>query len=534
VPDRTAGLRGVLARLDPTGGELAPGQLTLLPDPRDSARPRSFGRSRPDQGRRAGLGRRVPLPRWETPLPPEAVATYGPLVAAWASTWLGIELRRWQRRVLDRALACDADGRLVHRLYLSSTPRQAGKTTVCRALVGWAMTAAPTRLEWRSIANLATDARQARLLYDAVATDALGTDLRHRYRRVTSFLGMTGAAGEQYEYLSRQAAESARGMTLDLALFDEVLTQRTMDTWAAIAPTIVTRPNGLVLGISTAGTDRSVLLRDWWERGLRIIAGVEPGDGFGMSWWAAPTPTGDRAGLVALANPSVGDGLDAGSVLRMALDAGSFTREALNLWTDAGDDLLPPGAWRRTEQHRELATDWPRIALAVHVAPSWLSATVTVAAIDDAGLTHAGVAGRLDATATGADRVAPGAVADLVTRLAASWAPSAIAWEAASSVNATMARLQADAPELPWRPMSATEVRSACADWYGALVAGEATHEPDALLTRQVSAAARSSEGDVWRLVATPGRAIDAILALVLATYQARERRRAPVAQVFV
>ena len=83
---------------------------------------------------------RLPPPRWETPLPPGVVGSWGPLVVRFARDELHIELDRWQRRALYRALACDAAGRLVHREYLISTGRQSGKTALVRALIGWALT----------------------------------------------------------------------------------------------------------------------------------------------------------------------------------------------------------------------------------------------------------------------------------------------------------------------------------------------------------------------------------------------------------
>ena len=54
--------------------------------------------------------RRIPAPRWQTPLPSGIVGSWGPDVAAYAAAVLGIRLDRWQRRALNRALAYGADG----------------------------------------------------------------------------------------------------------------------------------------------------------------------------------------------------------------------------------------------------------------------------------------------------------------------------------------------------------------------------------------------------------------------------------------
>jgi hypothetical protein len=91
-----------------------------------------------------------------------------------------------------------------------------------------------------------------------------------------------------------------------------------------------------------------------------------------------------------------------------------------------------------------------------------------------------------------------------------------------------------DAPELPYRALTGTELRTASGDWYSATVAGELFHPPDPLLTLQLGRATRSATGDPWRLVGIGGHAIDALLAYVMAGWSARERQRSAGPQVFL
>ena len=56
-------------------------------------------------------------------MPAPVAGSWGPLVEAWSTRWLGAQPRWWQRRVWDRALAFGDDGRLLHRIYLASTGR---------------------------------------------------------------------------------------------------------------------------------------------------------------------------------------------------------------------------------------------------------------------------------------------------------------------------------------------------------------------------------------------------------------------------
>jgi hypothetical protein len=256
----------------------------------------------------------LPAPRWQTPMPPGVVGSWGPDVAAYVADELGIRLDVWQRRSLNRALAFDATGRLVHRHYLTSAGRQNGKTVGVRGLLGWALTA-PAMPPWEQLLGLAHDKRQARAPYAKVLDDL--RPIRRRLARhgglaLTRYLGIRSdlyGRHREYDIASREAADTIRSMSVDLAVFDEVRTQRTYATWSALEPTTRARPDPLVYAISTAGDDRSVLLRDWWERGVRIIDGAEPADGFGMTWYAADDDDDpNRTAAIRKANPAVAEG----------------------------------------------------------------------------------------------------------------------------------------------------------------------------------------------------------------------------------
>jgi hypothetical protein len=152
-------------------------------------------------------------------MPDGAVGSWGPFVAAFAERELRITLDRWQQRALNRALAVNANGKLVHRIYLISTARQNGKTALVRALIGWALTAAEGPQSWQSIIGLASDRKQAQIPYRAVLAD-----LAPLYRRVggissgglalTRYLGIRSALHgrtREYHTFSREARDALRG-----------------------------------------------------------------------------------------------------------------------------------------------------------------------------------------------------------------------------------------------------------------------------------------------------------------------------------
>ena len=278
-----------------------------------------------------------------------------------------------------------------------------------RCLIGWALTAAQLP-EWQHIIGIAHDKTQARIPYRAVSEDL--TPLARRYGpaargglNVTRYLGIrSGMYGlpREYHIGTREARNTLRGESVDLAPFDEVRTQIDMETWGALGPTMLARPEPLGFATSTAGNDRSVLLRQWFDRGVRIIDGAEPMADFGMTWYASSERYGpDDPRSWREANPAYAEGrLSTDAIRALAMEFGGFDTalwrsEGLNLWTDAVDSWLPSGVWaRQTVQDRP---DRGRVVFGIEATPSWNRCTVTVAWATPDGA-YVGVAGDDDAS----------------------------------------------------------------------------------------------------------------------------------------
>lgn len=480
------------------------------------------------------MTRRLGPPRWQTPLPSTVVGSWGPDVAAWAKRELGITLDRWQRRALNRALAYDARGFLVHRHYLVSTGRQNGKTVLFRALIGWALTARDTPA-WTTILGLAHDKKQARVPYTAVLAD-----LAPIKRRVVRGLALTRYLGirsdlygrhREYDVASREAADAIRTFSVDLGGFDEIRTQRNYDTWAALEPTTRARPDPLIFAISTAGDDRSVLLRDWWERGLRIIDGAERFAGFGMTWYAAGDDQApDDPAAIRAANPAIVEGRVklgpvADSILN--LSPAAYRSETLNLWSEGADEWLPPGTWPRragTQPGEAI-----RVVLGAEASPTWRRVTVAVAIVTDAGA-WVGVAGEIDAATTASSTVPPAELVKLVARLAREWHAGELAY---SGQAAAAPHLEAWAVEANVKAtaLGARQIRSASGLFRSELIGGRLTHADDPLLAQQVRVARPSGplEGGDWYFSVRESLGeIDALRAAAWATWAAIAPEDAP------
>lgn len=488
---------------------------------------------------------RLPAPRWQTPLPDGVAGSWGPLVIAYAERVLHIRLDRWQRRAINRALVVGADGRLLHRHYLISAGRQSGKTAVVRALIGWALTTI-VGPDWQTLLGLAYDRGQARIPYKAVLADL--RPLRDPRLSLTMYLGIRSDVHgwhREYDVASREAPNAIRSLSVDLAVFDEIRTQRNYDVWAALEPTTRARLEALILAISSAGDDRSVLLHDWWERGLRIIAGDEPADGFGMTWYAAadedaatpdPATTAGRRAILA-ANPAVAEGrVPFGPVAASfrSLTASKYREETLNLWSEGVDELLPPGLWRQRIAAQPDASIG-QITLGVDVAPSWRRATIAVG-VETADGAWIGIAGEIDAVRAGAGAVRPDELQDRVLSLARAWRPNRVAYSGAAAA-AEHIRAAVETARVQAVPLTGRQVRAASDLWRSELIAGRLTHEDDPLMGQQVRTARPNHplDGGDWYLSVVESTGdIDAVRAGAWAAYAAiaPEVREVPL-QIF-
>lgn len=482
--------------------------------------------------------RRLPAPRWQTPLPPGVAGSWGPLVIAWARRELGLELDRWQRRAITRALATNGAGQLVHREYLISTARQNGKTAIVRALIGWALTDA-VGPPWALLYGLAHTRAQARIPYSAVLADLAPMARRlGRERRgglaLTRYLGIRSAiAGRPREYhvASRDARDAIRGYSVDLGIFDEVRTQRDEDTYAALKPTMAARPEPLLVEISTAGDERSILLRRLWERGRRIIEGLEPADGFGMTWYAAEDADApDNPAGWARASPAMAEGRIDPATVRdelAALTPGAFRAERLNLWSDAADEWLPAGAWARATGAPPLERG-ERVALAVEATPDWSRASVAVAVAAADGPAFVGIAAEL--TAPAGSTVGPDELIEAVAAVSRAWAPGLIAYARAGAVARHLEAWATDA-DVPTLALGSAELRAASELFRAELIGGRLMHADDPSLGAQARRARPSAPlaGGAWHFsVRDSVGPIEALRAAAWATWAALAPEAAP------
>jgi phage terminase large subunit-like protein len=190
-----------------------------------------------------------------------------------------IVLRPWQHEILHGMF--DEAGQPRTRYAYVGLPRKNGKSTLGAALALYALVAMGE--PGAQVYSCAGDRKQASIVFDEAKRMVQMSDLREVVR--VQRWHLEGPDNAVYRVLSADA-ELQQGLNPSFVIFDEVHVQPNRDLWDAMVLGMGTRERPMIVGITTAGFDRSTLAWDLYERG-------KAGELF--FWWREPrtrTPTG--------------------------------------------------------------------------------------------------------------------------------------------------------------------------------------------------------------------------------------------------
>jgi phage terminase large subunit-like protein len=296
--------------------------------------------------------------------------------------------------------------------------------------------------------------------------------------------------------------------------------------YLVIANSIAKRKNGLVLAISTAGSDRDTLLGRQYDYGCRVRDNEVHDDAFLFDWAEADENLDpndgpeERAIMARQANPHVDEFGTLPFVERRwhEIPAHEWLRYFANRWVEIdGESWLPFGAFEACRRPRvsvdmsrpfvaglDMALRHDSAALVAAqdngdevVVESWLWAPVDGVALDIA------------------------AIEQQIKALHRTGNLVSCAYDPAWFERSAQALLDDGVPMLEV-PQSPQRMVPACGHTYEQIVAGRVVHDFSWEATQQVTAASPRASGEGWRL--TKGRAkrrIDTAIALVLAVDEA-------------
>jgi phage terminase large subunit-like protein len=220
----------------------------------------------------------------------------------------GIKLDEWQtwllRHLLERYPTDhpnpDLAGRLRYRSCVVSVPRQSGKSLIGAILGLWGV----AMRNGQSL-SLASNTEQAMVIYSRVLQTIMGNpELKEMFKKTTERRGIVSADGLS-RYDVRPAKESSlQGLRVDTVLADELHIWK-KGMWTAVIQGTAASPDGIVIGITTAGDASSETLIDLYKQGERSVNGDPALERFGFFCWEAPEGSEIDGDAILASNPAV-------------------------------------------------------------------------------------------------------------------------------------------------------------------------------------------------------------------------------------
>jgi phage terminase large subunit-like protein len=153
--------------------------------------------------------------------------------------------------------------------------------------------------------SLASNTEQAMVIYSRVLQTIMGNpELKEMFKKTTERRGIVSADGLS-RYDVRPAKESSlQGLRVDTVLADELHIWK-KGMWTAVIQGTAASPDGIVIGITTAGDASSETLIDLYKQGERSVNGDPALERFGFFVWEAPEGSEIDADAILASNPAV-------------------------------------------------------------------------------------------------------------------------------------------------------------------------------------------------------------------------------------
>ena len=392
-------------------------------------------------------------------------------------------------------------------------PRKNGKSTLGAALALYALVAMGE--PGAQVYSCAGDRTQASIVFNEAKRMVQAEPELAGIIRVQRW-HLEGPRNSIYRVLAADATLQ-QGLNPSFVIFDEVHVQPNRDLWDAMVLGMGTRTRPMIVGITTAGWDKTTLAWDLYERGKR---------GELYFWWSEPAdPAADWLDPVvwAEANPALGDFLFMEAVTEDAkvTPESAFRRYHLNQWTSTHSAWLPHGAWANAATpERRFDPDAPFVAF---LDGSWANDSTGIVActIDKP---HLSVLGHWTPDAE-VGHVDMGAIEQRVREVLAMPGCRELAFDPARFQD-FFARLEGEGyPVVEWHTNSLARMVPACQDFYGSVLEQTVTHDGDARLASHVANAVLKEDRHGPRIVKeakSSQRKIDLAVCAVGALAEAR------------
>lgn len=440
--------------------------------------------------------------------------TRGFEVVEFAHDVLGIDLFPWQRWFLIHALEMNAYGLYRFQVLLLLVSRQNGKSFLMTILALWKMYLDGAGLVIGTAQTLDLSEKSwDETVSIAESIPELSADIID----VVKGSGKKALITKQSTYKVASAnRRGARGFSGDFILLDELREHKHWEAWNAVAYTTTARPHSQVLGLSNAGDDESVVLKELRKNAVASVD--DPKTDLGIFEWSAPDhcPTDDVDAL-AQANPSLGFVTSTGSgitlrkleSLRATSPEASFRTESMCQWVDhLHEPVIPYSKWAACLDENSRTKG--NIVISFDVTPGRDGASVAIAGYRSDGLPHVEVVRNED----GVDWLIP----EVVDIYRAN--PGAqVVVDPGSAAGAFSVALSAESID----PVMTTsrDVANACGLLFDAVVSEKVRHIGQEALDAALRGARKRDLSDAWAWARrASGVDITPLVAITLAHWQ--------------
>jgi phage terminase large subunit-like protein len=264
-----------------------------------------------------------------------------------------LDLRGWQKELLNHALARRTDGRFKHRVALIGMARKNGKSALAASAGLSALTLGGNGSE---IYSCAADRDQARIVFGTarrmVELDEELSSMFTLYKDVIEYKDK----GSVYRVLSAEAYTKEGLNPSPIVIFDEVHAQPNRELWDVMSLAGGARADSLLLGITTAGVKtqsngQDSLCYSLYQYGQKLVKGELVDPSFFFAWWEPKNPEADHRDkqLWIESNPGFGDIVDSedfeSAVLRTP--EAEFRTKRTNTFVSTVTAWLPTGSWEQ-------------------------------------------------------------------------------------------------------------------------------------------------------------------------------------------
>jgi hypothetical protein len=281
----------------------------------------------------------------------------------------------WQEWVLRQGLV-SSGGRWSSRTVGVLVGRQNGKTIgigVARALSGMILFGEKRILAAAQNRDVALEAWNAAL---EVALDA-GLPVGKVMRTTGSEAFWIGDA--RYKVVS-STARSARGLTADLVICDELREYRTWEGWSALEKTRRARRSSQLWTMSSEGDDGSVVLARMAAEGRTNAATGAATDAAWFEWSAPPEVDRHDPRGWAAANPALGHLITVETIASEAIhdEPSVFETEVLCRRVETLNPWMARALWDGCADPRAAVPDGARVVFSLDAGPELRHATIGV------------------------------------------------------------------------------------------------------------------------------------------------------------